>query len=78
MNKKIANNSICPVCGKRVKLVEIESDPEEGPGMGWYSWQVICDECGAQGPYIKMVFGSSKQKKQYAIDGWNKLIGATK
>ena len=77
MNKKIANNSICPVCGKRVRLIEIESDPEEGPGMGWYSWQVTCDECGAQGPY-QAYFGSSEQKKQYAIDGWNKLIGATR
>ena len=73
----LANNGICPVCSKRVKLVEIESDPEEGPGMGWHSWQVICDECGAQGPY-KDGFGSSAQKKQYAIDGWNKLIGVTR
>jgi len=45
--------------------------------MGWHSWQVICSECGAQGPY-KDGFGSSEQKKQYAIDGWNKLIGVTK
>jgi hypothetical protein len=28
---KIANNQICPVCGKKVKLIEIESDPESGP-----------------------------------------------
>ena len=74
---EIANNQLCPVCSKRVKLVEIESDPESGPGMGWHSWQVICSECGAQGPY-KDGFGSSEQKKQYAIDGWNKLIGVTK
>lgn len=74
---KIANNQICPVCNKRVKLVEIESDPEEGPGIGWHSWQVICDECGAQGPY-KTGFIPSEQQKQYAIDGWNKLIGVTK
>ncbi len=77
MNKTIANNSICPVCGKKVKLVEIESDPEEGPGMGWHSWQVICDECGAQGPY-EIGFKTSEQNKRYAIAGWNKLIGATK
>lgn len=77
MNKKIANNSICPVCGKRVRLIEIESDPEAGPGPGWQSWQVVCDNCGAQGPY-KIGFIPDEQQKQYAIDGWNKLIGATK
>ena len=74
---EIANNQLCPVCSKRVKLVEIKSDPESGPGMGWHSWQVICGECGAQGPY-KDGFGSSEQKKQYAIDSWNKLIGVAK
>ena len=51
MTSKIANNGICPVCGKKVNLIEIESDPEEGPGMGWHSWQVVCNNCGAQGPY---------------------------
>ena len=76
MNKTIANNSICPVCGKKVKLVEIESDPESGPGMGWSSWQVVCDNCGAQGPFEE--YGPSNRQKQYAIDGWNKLIGAIK
>ena len=74
---KIANDQICPVCGEHVQLIEIESVPDYGPRIGCYSWQVICDECGAQGPY-KIGFGSAEQKKQYAIDGWNKLIGVTK
>ncbi len=76
MNTKIANNSICPVCGKRVKLVEIESDPEDGPGMGWSSWQVQCHKCGAKGPYDR--FNTEYALKKYAIDGWNILIGNTK
>ena len=74
---KIANDQICLACGEQVQLIEIESDPEFGSGMGWHSWQVVSDKCGAQGPY-KNGFGSSEQKKQYAIDGWNKLIGVTR
>lgn len=27
----------CPVCGNILKLVEIKSDLEDGPGMGWTS-----------------------------------------
>ncbi len=73
---KIANNRICPVCGKKVQLIEIESSPEEGPGWGWSSYQVVCSNCGAQGPYEK--YGQDEKQKQYAIDGWNKLIGAAK
>ena len=76
MTTKIANNGICPACGKKVKLIEIESDPEEGPGMGWHSWQVVCNNCGAQGPYEE--YGSTEKQKQYAVGGWNKLIGAAR
>lgn len=76
MTSKIANNGICPVCGRKVSLIEIESDPEEGPGMGWRSQQVVCNNCGAQGPYEE--YGSSEKQKQYAVDGWNKLIGAAR
>lgn len=73
---KIANNQICPVCGKKVQLIQIESDPESGPGWGWMSYRVVCYNCGAQGPYEK--YGPIEAQKLYAIDGWNKLIGATK
>jgi len=59
-----------------VQLIEIESDPESGPGLGWHSWQVVCDNCGAQGPFEE--YGQSDRQKQYAIDGWNKLIGVAK
>jgi len=76
MTSKIANNGICPVCGKKVKLIEIESDPESGPGWGWMSYRVVCYNCGARGPYEE--YGSAEKQKQYAIDSWNKLIGATK
>ena len=74
--RKIANNKLCPVCGKKVNLVKIESSPEEGPGWGWMSYQIVCDNCGAQGPYEE--HGTPESQKLYAIDGWNKLIGVTK
>lgn len=73
---KIANNQICPVCGKKVRLIKIESDPEEGPGWGWMSCQVVCYNCGARGPYEK--YGPIEAQKLYAINSWNKLIGAIK
>ena len=73
MMNMIANDSICPVCGERVRLVKIESDPEEGPGPGWISYQVVCENCGARGPYD--AYGAFNDKKEYAISGWNKLIG---
>ena len=70
------NSRKCPVCGNKIELEQIESDPDEGPGMGWESFQVVCDWCGACGPYLTI--GSYNDRKKYAIDGWNKLIGAVK
>ena len=29
------NSRKCPVCGNKIELEQIESDPDEGPGMGW-------------------------------------------
>ena len=63
----------CPVCGNILRLVKIKSDPEDGPGMGWTSWQVQCHKCGAEGPYER--YSPEHELKKYAIDGWHKLIG---
>ena len=77
---KIANNSICPVCGNRVELIRIESSPESGPGWGWASYQVVCENCGAEGPYTTDIHGPNyvEKEQEYAINGWNKLIGAAR
>ena len=43
----------CQFCHEPMKYRRVESDPEEGPGMGWAGRQLSCLGCGSTGPVEK-------------------------
>lgn len=56
LNQFLQLTPTCQFCGEplKSKAFEFESDPNEGPGMGWYytEYRLYC-KCGAMGPVIK-------------------------
>jgi len=40
----------CSFCGSSVELVPLESNPDDGPGMGSYAQRWVCTNCEAAGP----------------------------
>lgn len=56
----------CPSCGNIPKLIISDSDPEEGPGMGYWWFQVICN-CGWSAK-------PSKYNSKETENSWNTRI----
>ena len=56
----------CPGCGQvPTEVTKSMSDPNEGPGMGYYYYNVVCPDCGWTSPQFK--FDPNR-----AIEFWNK------
>ncbi len=60
---------VCPSCGSLPDLIETPSDPEEGPGHGYYWYQWVCS-CGWSAKACRSYEGG----EEAATKSWNTRI----